>query len=307
MTGPERHEAEQDMGGLAGLAGMEAVREQLASAIAIIRAEQARRDAGMMVARPAWKNLVFTGGLGSGKSRAAAAVGRLYRQLGVLPAGHLAEVASADLAGATSQQTAQLVREAAGRGRGGILMITGAHAWAGLADRDQQVLRCLQQALTDFRGDLVVILAGQASGLRALLRARPALAARFPVIIDFRGYTAGHLAAIFATLAGEAGFTLTPAAVRKASVALGRAGRDPADGSARLAVWLLDQATARQARRITTAPQPLEPAALCTIHAADIPDQVHLRDLPGLARADDDSWPGQYLELPRRAACCYRR
>ena len=141
----------------------------------------------------------------------------------------------------------------------------------------------------------MVILAGQASGLRALLRARPALAARFPVIIDFPGYTAGQLAAIFATLAGEAGFTLTPAAVRKASVALGRAGRDPADGSARVAVWLLDQATARQARRVTRAAQPLEPAALCTIRAADIPDQVHLRDLPGLARADNDSWPGQYL------------
>ncbi len=72
---------------------------------------------------------------------------------------------------------------------------------------------------TDFRDDLAVILAGQAGQLRRLLRANPVLASRFPVIIDFPRYTAGQLAAIFATLAGGAGFTLTPAAARKADAA----------------------------------------------------------------------------------------
>lgn len=72
----------------------------------------------------------------------------------------------------------------------------------------------------------MVILAGQAEQLRKLLRARPALAARFPVIIGFPGYTAGQLAAIFAALAGEAGFTLTPAAARKVSAVLGHAHSD---------------------------------------------------------------------------------
>jgi hypothetical protein len=52
---------DQDMGGLAGLAGLEVVREQLAGWVAVVRAERSRR-AGTAVARPAWKNLVFTGG-----------------------------------------------------------------------------------------------------------------------------------------------------------------------------------------------------------------------------------------------------
>jgi hypothetical protein len=65
---------------------------------------------------------------------------------------------------------------------------------------------------TERRDDLVVILAGQAGQLRGPLRARPALASRSPATVDFPGYTARQLAMIFATLAGEAGFTLTPSA-----------------------------------------------------------------------------------------------
>ena len=67
------------------------------------------------------------------------------------------------------------------------------------------MLRCLYQELTFSRdhaaGQLAVILAGQPGPLGDLLRASPALAARFPVVIDFPGYTAGQLAAIFAALA----------------------------------------------------------------------------------------------------------
>ena len=295
MSGPKRDQgAELDMGGLAGLPGLDAVREQLAGVIAVIRAELARRDAGIAVTRPAWKNLVFTGGPGSGKSRTAGAVGGIYRGLGVLTSGHLTEVASANLSGPTSQEAAKLVRDAASRARGGVLLITDADAYADLQAHDQQVLRCLHEVLTEVRDDLVVILAGQPGQLRRLLRARPALDSRFPVIIDFPTYTVGQLAAIFATLAGEAGFTLTPNAARKADAVLAHADSDMAVGCARLAVRLLDQATASQARRITTLRQPPAPDALRTIRAIDIPDHLHPHDVPEPTAADDQ-WPGQYL------------
>ena len=51
-----------DTGGLAGREGLEMVAGQLAPLLAVLRAEQARRTAGIVVSRPAWKNLVFTGG-----------------------------------------------------------------------------------------------------------------------------------------------------------------------------------------------------------------------------------------------------
>jgi hypothetical protein len=280
---------EHGMGGLASLPGLEAVSEQLASLIAVLRAKQARRQAGTAVRRAAWKNLVFTGGPDSGKTREARAVTRLYTELGLLAFGHLREIAAADLVGTTLQETGTLVAEAARRTGSDLLMINDAHAWYRLPDRGRHLLRCLYQELTDSRdhsaGQLAVILAGRADPLHDLLRANPALAARFPAVIDFPGYTASQLAAIFATLAGEAGFTLTPGAARKAATVLAQA--EP--GNARLAVRLLDQATASQARRITSGPQRPDPATLSTIDAADIPGHVRPHDPPA------DDWPGQYL------------
>jgi hypothetical protein len=115
-------------------------------------------------------------------------------------------------------------------------MILDAHAWHRLPDRGRQVLRRLYQELTERRDDLAVILAGEASPLRDLLRVSPPLAARFPAVIDFPGYTAGQLAAIFATLAGEAGFTLTPDAASKAATVFAQAEGDHGASNARLPV-----------------------------------------------------------------------
>ena len=284
---------ETGMGGLAGLPGLEAVSEQLDGLVAVLRAEQARRQAGTAVTRTAWKNLVFTGGPGYGKTRMAQAVARLYTGLGLLAFGHLHEIAAADLIGSTLQETGTLVEEAARRAGGDLLMINDAHAWYGLPDRGRHLLRCLYKELTFARdhaaGQLAVILAGRAGPLGDLLRGSPALAARFPVVIDFPGYTAGQLAAIFAALAGEAGLTLTPDAARKAAAVLAGAEAGDRSGNARLAVRLLDQAAARQARRITTASQPSDPATLGTIDGADIPAHVQPPDPPA------DDWPGQYL------------
>jgi AAA lid domain-containing protein len=155
------------------------------------------------------------------------------------------------------------------------------------------MLRCLYQLLTQVRDrvreDLAVILAGRAGPLGELLRANPALAARFPAIIDFPGYTADELAAVFAALAEEAGFTLIPAAAGKVATILGQTESRRRSGNARLAVRLLDQATTSQARRIAALSTP-DLAILSTISPDDIPGHVQL-DRP----VTDDEQPGQYL------------
>ena len=280
-------------GGLAALAGLELAAGQLAPLVTVLRAEQARRTAGIVISRPAWKNLVFTGGPGTGKSRAAAALAALYRDLGVLRYGNLIEIPAIDLPGPTARDTAAQVTEAV-KVTGDLVMITGAHAWHDLPDRGQHLLRCLYQLLTEarkFHGDeLAIILAGQAGPLRDMLHATPALAARFPAVIDFPGYTSAQLTAILQALAAEAGLAFTPDAARKADAVLADAGRGHAIGNARLAVQLLTLATTSQAHRITTSPQPCDPAALAAICAADIPERM-----PVPAPSPSDQHPGQYL------------
>jgi hypothetical protein len=90
-----------DTSGMTAFPGLEMVAGQIAPPLMVLRAEQARRRVGIAVSRPAWKNLVFTGGPGTGKSRAAAAIAGLYRDLGVLRYGNLIEIPAADPPGPT--------------------------------------------------------------------------------------------------------------------------------------------------------------------------------------------------------------
>ena len=174
-------------------------------------------------------------------------------------------------------------------------MISDAHTWRALPDGGQHVLRCLYEILTEARqayrtDELAVILAGQAAPLRDLLRSSPVLAARFLAVIDFPGYAPGQLTAIFTRLAAEAGFTLTPDATRKTAAVLAAAEAGRASGNARLAVGLLTQARARQARRLAAIPETQDLVPLSTMCADDIPEHLRPEDPPA-----DDHRPGQYL------------
>ena len=284
-----------DLGDLGALPGLETVAEQIADLIAVLRAEQARRQAGIAIRRAAWKNLVFTGGAGTGKSRVARALARLYKDLGLLTYGHLIEIAAADLAGATPRDTATQVAEVI-KPRGDLLLITDAHIWHTLPDRGQHLLSCLYQQMTaaqrDYEGrpgELAIILSGRKQELHALLAANPALAARFPAVIDFPGYTPAQLAEIVTQLASESGLCLTSDAQRKAAAVLAEAEKRYATGNARLAVRLLNQATTSQGRRVTAASHRPDPAELTTICAGDIPALLPVEDSPS------DQGPGQYL------------
>jgi hypothetical protein len=174
-------------------------------------------------------------------------------------------------------------------------MINDAHEWRRLPGHAQQaVLRRLYEQLTEYRNEkrdeLAVILAGQAGPLRSLLHDSPSLAARFRAFADFPGFTPGELTAIFAALAGEAGLTLTPAARSKAAGVLAQAEGARGPGNARLAVRLLNQATAAQALRVAAAEPRANDAALDALTPADIPGR-----LPPGHTAPEEYWPGQYL------------
>jgi Mg-chelatase subunit ChlI len=86
VTSPELAELE-------GLAGLKEARGQLEEWLTVVRAERARTNLGMKISRPTWKNLVFTGGPGTGKSWAARALAAAYRELGFVEGGQVLEAA----------------------------------------------------------------------------------------------------------------------------------------------------------------------------------------------------------------------
>ena len=283
-----------DASALIGLPGLETVERQLEEVVVVLRTEQQRRLSGAVIKRPAWKNLVFVGPPGSGKSRTAAAVGQAYRELGLLSAGRLDQRSAIELVGATRAETSTLIAGAAKRTTGSVLMINDAHVWDNLPDGGRHVLWELYKKLTEYRDelrdDLAVILAGQAEPLRKLLYAAPPLAARFRAVVNFPGYTPAQLGEIFAVLVEEAGLSLSPEAERAAAAVLAQAEADRARGNARLAVRLLTQVTAEQARRLAVCPEAQLQAGLSTVIEADIPRLFDRDDPPS-----DEGCSGQYL------------
>ena len=265
-------ELDDPLADLAALPGLATVQADIAGLVAAVRAERARQAAGMTV-RPAWKNLILAGGPGTGKSRVAAIVSRIYRDLGVLTSGHLVEVTRADLIGEYAQGSSALVRAAVNRALGGVLLISDAHDSGGASPaRDRAATRALQELIAGYRGgNLVVILAGPGTPVRQFLLDNPGLAARFPVTIECPGYTGEELAAIFSSRAQEAGFTLAAGARDQARALLVSNSGHPGGDSARLAIGLLDRAAAGQARRIMTGTVPVPVAALRELLAGDIP------------------------------------
>jgi len=275
------------------LCALETVQAQLADVLAVLEAEQARRRAGAVITRPAWKHLVFTGAPGSGKSRAASATARAYQRLGALSRGEVTEAAAQDLVGAGPAENGALLADAMRQATGGTLMICAAHAWHDQPGHGQQPLRLLAGQLAyyraEMRDELAVILAGERDPLLSMLDASPQLTDRIAAVIDFPPYDPGQLAAIFTVLAAEAGLTPTPGAAAKAAKVLAAAEAARPSGNARQSARLLHQATALQARRVRAAPRPHTPALLTELTAADIPDRL---DTAGPAA---EGAPGQYL------------
>jgi ATPase family associated with various cellular activities (AAA) len=135
--------ATPELSALDGLAGLKEVRATLDEWLAVVRAERARAGTGVRITRPAWKNLVFTGGPGTGKSHAARVIASAYHEMGFVKGGQVLEVAAAGMAGWSARETRQLVNEAAGRPMGRVLMITGAQAWLSMPDGGAAVMAAL--------------------------------------------------------------------------------------------------------------------------------------------------------------------
>jgi ATPase family protein associated with various cellular activities (AAA) len=106
--------------------GLVSVRSTIEQIVTEVKAEQLRREAGIEMRSPT-RHMVFVGDPGTGKSRVARLLARLYRDLGVLSGGHLLEVTRADLVGEYAADAGTRVRRAVERGMGGILVVDDVH------------------------------------------------------------------------------------------------------------------------------------------------------------------------------------
>jgi Holliday junction resolvasome RuvABC ATP-dependent DNA helicase subunit len=159
-----------------------------------------------------YMHTVIYGPPGSGKTEIAERMGRMYAKLGVLRTGTFRKVTRADLVAGFLGQTALKTRKVIEDCLGGCLFIDEAYALGnGSKEADAFSNECIDTlcaALSEHRGDLMVIVAGYEAELKArLFSANSGLDSRFIWRFRIAAYSPADLAAIFVKKVADAGWS----------------------------------------------------------------------------------------------------
>lgn len=196
-TEPAEDRTQTVLAELDGLVGLESVKRHVREIQAFTSIQLRRKYMGLLH-ETTGLHMIFTGNPGTGKTTVARVLGRLFKEMGLLPSGHMVEVERADLVGEYIGHTAQKTREVLKRAQGGVLFIDEAYSLARGGEKDfgKESIDCLVRAMEDQRGEMLLILAGYPAEMEWFLAQNPGLRSRFPIRIDFPDYTPDELVAI---------------------------------------------------------------------------------------------------------------
>ncbi|GAA0777753.1 hypothetical protein GCM10008908_33410 [Clostridium subterminale] len=194
---------------LSKVIGLENVKEFVRTQYKLLIAQEKRRKAGMIVDTSQALNMIFSGNPGTGKTTIARLVADMFKEMGLLKSGHLIETDRsglvAEYAGQTAKKTGEVFRSALG----GILFIDEAYALANdNSGFGKESIDTLVKLIEDYRGEIIVILAGYKKEMEEFLKTNSGLQSRFPLNINFPDYSADELFKIALKMIKDTGFRL---------------------------------------------------------------------------------------------------
>ncbi|MGV9300324.1 AAA family ATPase [Amycolatopsis sp. NPDC003676] len=288
-SGPRRSLPEL-LAELDAMIGLDSVKQRVRSMVDEMAVDARRRDAGMKVAVRS-RHLLFTGNPGTAKTTVSRLVGQIYRELGVLPSGHLVEVGRGDLVAEFTGQTAPKTREVCERAAGGVLFIDEAYNLVRDDNDDygKEAVTELLVQMENHREDLVVFVAGYPKQMDEFLESNPGLRSRFSGRIEFPDYSNDELAGIFTVMAKSQGYELSADLSAALPEAIRRIPRGRGFANGRSARGLLEAAISGQSSRLAAAPD-TPSDQLAVLVAADLPGEagVAVSDDAGPRRGLDD-------------------
>lgn len=232
-------------------------------------ASAANQDVGL--------HMVFAGNAGTGKTTVARLLGAIYRELGILPTGHLIEADRSEVVGEYLGQTAIKTRERVEAALGGVLFIDEAYALSqggsGGDSYGEEAINTMVKLMDDHRRDFALVLAGYPAHMEDFLDSNRGLRSRVAHTLVFEDYSDDELIAIAGDFAAQNGYTLDADAVAqlKPLIAARRIREGTHFGNARSVRGMLESAYKAQASRLMRGADPallVEPA-LSQLTAAD--------------------------------------
>jgi SpoVK/Ycf46/Vps4 family AAA+-type ATPase len=157
-----------------------------------------------------YMHTVIYGPPGTGKTEIAKIIGKIFSQLGILSKGIFKKVTRSELVagylGQTALKTQNMIKECLG----GCLFIDEAYALGNQENKDSFSKECIDtlcEALSDHKGDLMVIIAGYEKELHeCFFSYNPGLESRFIWRYFTEPYSAAELNQIFMKKVGECGW-----------------------------------------------------------------------------------------------------
>ncbi|MEY9862979.1 Holliday junction resolvasome RuvABC ATP-dependent DNA helicase subunit [Catenulispora sp. GAS73] len=256
--GRARHIGTGPLADLEALVGLTNVKQEVNGLIDLIRMAQRREEMGLPMP-PMSRHLVFAGPPGTGKTTVARIYGAVLAELGVLPKGHMIEVARADLVaqyvGATAIKTTEVVNKALG----GVLFIDEAYTLTNQSkgagpDFGREAVETLMKMMEDHRNELVVIAAGYSEHMDQFLSSNPGMASRFSRTIEFPNYSVVELVTILRGMCAAHRYDLGDDTVAALTRYFEQVPKGPTFGNGRVARKVFEEMVGNQATRLASHP-----------------------------------------------------